>query len=304
VAGGPPYPSPTWGETVSILVDRSTQVLVQGITGSEGAFHTRQMVAYGTKVVAGVTPGKGGTTLDGIPVYDSVAEAAGAHRLDATVLFVPAAFAPEAMLEAAAAGIPLIVAITEGIPLHAMLRTYHLLRAYPVRLLGPNCPGLISPGKAKVGVIPPAAFTPGPVGILSRSGTLTYEIASHLSQNGIGQSTVVGIGGDPITGSTFTDLLPLFEEDPDTEVIVLVGEIGGSAEEDAAAYLAENGTKPAVAYIAGFSAPPGKRMGHAGAIVTGSEGTAQAKADRLEKAGIPVARTPAEVAALVKERLP
>jgi len=262
------------------------------------------MVAYGTKVVAGVTPGKGGTTLDGIPVYDSVAEAAGAHRLDATVLFVPAAFAPEAMLEAAAAGIPLIVAITEGIPLHAMLRTYHLLRAYPVRLLGPNCPGLISPGKAKVGVIPPAAFTPGPVGILSRSGTLTYEIASHLSQNGIGQSTVVGIGGDPITGSTFTDLLPLFEEDPDTEVIVLVGEIGGSAEEDAAAYLAENGTKPAVAYIAGFSAPPGKRMGHAGAIVTGSEGTAQAKADRLEKAGIPVARTPAEVAALVKERLP
>jgi len=286
------------------LVDGSTQVLVQGITGSEGAFHTRQMVAYGTKVVAGVTPGKGGTTLDGIPVYDSVAEAADAHRLDATVLFVPAAFAPEAMLEAAAAGIPLIVAITEGIPLHAMLRTYHLLRAYPVRLLGPNCPGLISPGKAKVGVIPPAAFTPGPVGILSRSGTLTYEIASHLSQTGIGQSTVVGIGGDPIIGSTFTDLLPLFEEDPETEVIVLVGEIGGSAEEDAAAYLAENGTKPAVAYIAGFSAPPGKRMGHAGAIVTGSEGTAQAKAERLEKAGIPVARTPAEVATLVKERLP
>lgn len=289
---------------MSILIDGNTQVVVQGITGSEGAFHTRQMVAYGTKVVAGVTPGKGGTSLDGIPVYDSVVEAAEAHRLDASVLFVPAAFAPEAMVEAAAAGIPLIVAITEGIPLHAMLRTCHLLRAYPVRLIGPNCPGLISPGKAKVGVIPPAAFTPGPVGIVSRSGTLTYEIASHLSEAGIGQSTVVGIGGDPIIGSTFTDLLPLFEDDPETEAIVLVGEIGGDAEEEAAAWLAERDTKPAVAYIAGFSAPPGKRMGHAGAIVTGSEGTAQAKAERLERAGIPVARTPGEVAALVKERLP
>lgn len=289
---------------MSILIDENTQVVVQGITGGEGAFHTRQMVAYGTKVVAGVTPGKGGTTLDGIPVYDSVAEATEAHRLDASVLFVPAAFAPDALLEAAAAGIPLLVCITEGIPLHAMLRTYPLLKAYPVRLIGPNCPGVISPGRAKVGVIPPAAFIPGPVGIVSRSGTLTYEVASHLSQAGIGQSTVVGIGGDSIIGSTFTDLLPLFEEDPDTEVIVLIGEIGGSAEEEAAAHLAERGTKPAVAYIAGFSAPPGKRMGHAGAIVTGSEGTAQAKAERLKKAGIPVARTPAEVTALVKERLP
>ncbi len=277
--------------------------MVQGITGGEGAFHTRQMVAYGTKVVAGVTPGKGGTSFDGIPVYDSVAEAAERHRLDASVVFVPAAFAPDAILEAAAAGIPLVVGITEGIPLHAMLHTYHLLRVYPVRLIGPNCPGLISPGKAKLGVIPPAAFTPGPVGILSRSGTLTYEIASHLSAAGIGQSTVVGIGGDPIIGSTFTDLLPLFEDDPETEAIVLVGEIGGSAEEEAAAYLAERGKKPVVAYIAGFSAPPGKRMGHAGAIVTGSEGTAQAKAERLEKAGIPVARTPAEVARLVREAL-
>ena len=288
---------------MSILVDKNTQVLVQGITGGEGAFHTRQMVAYGTKAVAGVTPGKGGTTLDGVPVYDSVAEAAEAHRLDASVLFVPAAFAPDALLEAAAAGIPLLVCITEGIALHAMLRTYPLLQAYPVRLIGPNCPGLISPGQAKVGVIPPAAFTPGPVGIVSRSGTLTYEIAHHLSHAGIGQSTVIGIGGDPIIGSSFTDLLPLFESDPETKAIVLVGEIGGSAEEDAAAYLAEKGTKPVVAYIAGFSAPPGKRMGHAGAIVTGSEGTAQAKAERLEKAGIPVARTPAEVAALVKEAL-
>ncbi|MBC7170264.1 succinate--CoA ligase subunit alpha [Candidatus Bipolaricaulota bacterium] len=288
---------------MSILVDENTQVLVQGITGSEGAFHTRQMVAYGTKVVAGVTPGKGGTTLDGIPVYDSVAEAAAAHRLDASVLFVPAAFAPEALLEAAAAGIPLLVCITEGIALHAMLRTYHLLRAYPVRLIGPNCPGVISPGRAKVGVIPAAAFTPGPVGVLSRSGTLTYEIASHLSQAGIGQSTVVGIGGDPIIGSSFVDLLPLFEADPETEAVVLVGEIGGAAEDEAAQWWAENGVKPLVAYIAGFSAPPGKRMGHAGAIVTGGEDTAQAKAERLERAGISVARTPAEVARLIQEAL-
>jgi len=288
---------------VSILIHENTQVLVQGITGGEGAFHTRQMAAYGTKVVAGVTPGKGGQTFDGIPVYDSVAEAAEAHRLDASVLFVPAAFASDALLEAAAAGIPLLVCITEGIPLHAMLRTYHLLKAYPVRLIGPNCPGIVSPGQAKVGVIPGAGFTPGPVGIVSRSGTLTYEIAHHLSQAGIGQSTVIGIGGDPIIGSSFTDLLPLFESDPETKVVVLVGEIGGSAEEEAAVYLAEKGTKPVVAYIAGFSAPLGKRMGHAGAIVTGSEGTAQAKAERLEKAGIPVARTPVEIAAVVREML-
>ncbi len=288
---------------MSILIHENTQVLVQGITGGEGAFHTRQMAAYGTKVVAGVTPGKGGQTFDGIPVYDSVAEAAEAHRLDASVLFVPAAFASDALLEAAAAGIPLLVCITEGIPLHAMLRTYHLLKAYPVRLIGPNCPGIVSPGQAKVGVIPGAGFTPGPVGIVSRSGTLTYEIAHHLSQAGIGQSTVIGIGGDPIIGSSFTDLLPLFESDPETKVVVLVGEIGGSAEEEAAVYLAEKGTKPVVAYIAGFSAPLGKRMGHAGAIVTGSEGTAQAKAERLEKAGIPVARTPVEIAAVVREML-
>ncbi|GAB4309808.1 MAG: succinate--CoA ligase subunit alpha [Candidatus Bipolaricaulota bacterium] len=288
---------------MSILVDENTQVLVQGITGSEGAFHTRQMVAYGTRVVAGVTPGKGGADLDGVPVYDSVVEAARAHRLDASVLFVPAAFAPEALLEAAAAGIPLLVCITEGIALHAMLRTYHLLRAYPVRLIGPNCPGVISPGRAKVGVIPAAAFTPGPVGVLSRSGTLTYEIASHLSQAGIGQSTVVGIGGDPIIGSSFVDLLPLFEADPETEAVVLVGEIGGGAEDEAAQWWAENGGKPLVAYIAGFSAPPGKRMGHAGAIVTGGEDTAQAKAERLERAGISVARTPAEVARLIQEAL-
>jgi succinyl-CoA synthetase alpha subunit len=253
--------------------------------------------------VAGVTPGKGGQSLDGIPVYDTVAEAKKDQGIDASVIFVPAAFAPEAILEAADAGIPLIVCITEGIPLHAMLRTYHLLRAYPVRLIGPNCPGIISPGKAKVGVIPHAPFTPGPVGIVSRSGTLTYEIASHLSQRGLGQSTVVGIGGDPIVGTTFTELLPLFEEDPETKVVVMVGEIGGAAEEEAAEYAKREMKKPLVAYIAGFSAPPGKRMGHAGAIVTGGEDTAEAKARRLEKLGVPVARTPAEVAKLVEEVL-
>jgi succinyl-CoA synthetase alpha subunit len=288
---------------VAILIHENTRVLVQGITGTEGSFHTRQMVAYGTKVVAGVTPGKGGQNLDGIPVYDSVEEALSHHEIDASVIFVPAAFAPEAILEAASAGIPLIVCITEGIPLHAMLRTYHLLQPYKTRLIGPNCPGLISPGKAKIGVIPHAPFVPGPVGMVSRSGTLTYEIASHLSRAGLGQSTVVGIGGDPIVGTTFTELLPLFEEDPETEVVVLVGEIGGAAEEEAAEYAKKHMTKPLVAYIAGFSAPPGKRMGHAGAIVTGGEDTAQAKAQRLEKLGVPVARTPAEVAALVKEVL-
>jgi len=288
---------------VAILVNESTRVLVQGITGSEGAFHTRHMVAYGTKVVAGVTPGKGGQSLDGIPVYGSVAEAVQEHGIDASILFVPALSACDAMLEAADAGVPLLVAITEGIPLHDMLKAYHLLKGYGVRLIGPNCPGLISPGKAKVGIMPPEVFRPGPVGIVSRSGTLTYEIASHLSRAGIGQSTVVGIGGDPIIGSTFTELLPLFEQDPETELVVLVGEIGGAAEEEAADYVAENVKKPVVAYIAGFSAPPGKRMGHAGAIISGSEGTAEAKARRLEARGIPVARTPAQVAELVKERL-
>ncbi len=285
---------------MAILIHEHTRVLVQGITGSEGSFHTRQMVAYGTKVVAGVTPGKGGQNLDGIPVYDSVAEAVEHHAIEASVIFVPAAFAPEAMLEAADAGIPLIVCITEGIPLHAMLRTYHLLKGYRVRLIGPNCPGIITPGKAKLGVIPHAPFTPGPVGMVSRSGTLTYEIAAHLSQKGLGQSTVVGIGGDPIVGSTFVELLPLFEADPETEVVVLVGEIGGAAEEEAAEYAKRHMKKPLVAYIAGFAAPPGKRMGHAGAIVTGGEDTAQAKAQRLEKLGVPVARTPAQVAEIVE----
>lgn len=285
---------------MAILVDETTRVLVQGITGSEGSFHTRQMVAYGTKVVCGVTPGKGGGCVDGIPVYDSVAEAVANHEVDASIIFVPAAFAPDAMLEAADSQIPLIVAISEGIPLHEMLRTYHLLRNYGVRLIGPNCPGLISPGKAKLGIMPADVFQPGKVGIVSRSGTLTYEIAHHLTKAGIGQSTVVGIGGDPIIGTTFTEILPLFEDDDETELVVLVGEIGGAEEEAAADFIASHMKKPVVAYIAGFSAPPGKRMGHAGAIVTGSLGTAAAKAKSLESRGIPVARTPAQVVELVR----
>ncbi|MGC9529762.1 MAG: succinate--CoA ligase subunit alpha [Candidatus Bipolaricaulaceae bacterium] len=289
---------------MAILIDEGTQVVVQGITGSEGAFHAAQMRAYGTKVVAGVTPGKGGGEVHGIPVYDTVAEAAARHHMDASVVFVPARFAADALLEAADAGVPLLVCITEGIALHEMLRVFHLLRGYGVRLVGPNCPGVISPGKAKVGIMPGEVFSPGPVGIVSRSGTLTYEIAHHLTRAGVGQSTVVGVGGDPVVGTTFVELLPLLAEDPETEAVVLVGEIGGTAEEEAADYVAGKVDKPVVAYIAGFSAPPGKRMGHAGAIVSGSAGTAAAKAHALEARGIPVARTPAQVAQLVRESLP
>ncbi len=289
---------------MAILVDEGTRLLVQGITGSEGSFHTKRMLEYGTAVVAGVTPGKGGQEVDGIPVYDAVDEAMEEHpEINASVVFVPARFAPDAILEAADARIPLIVAITEGIPVHETLRIYHLLRLYGVRLIGPNCPGVISPGKCKVGIMPGEVFASGPVGIVSRSGTLTYEIAAHLTRAGIGQSTVVGIGGDPIVGSSFVDILELFANDPDTELVVLVGEIGGTAEEEAARFAAEKLGKPMVAYIAGFSAPPGKRMGHAGAIVSGGEGTAEAKAKALESFGVPVARTPGQVADLVARAL-
>lgn len=289
---------------MAILVDGETRLLVQGITGSEGSFHTKRMLAYGTRVVAGVTPGKGGQEVAGVPVYDSVDEAIRDHpEINASIVFVPARFAPDAILEAADARIPLIVTITEGIPVHQMLRVCHLVELYGVRLIGPNCPGVISPGKAKVGIMPGEVFAPGPVGIVSRSGTLTYEIASHLSRAGIGQSTVVGIGGDPIVGSSFVDILSLFARDPETELVVLVGEIGGTAEEEAARFAAGNLGKPMVAYIAGFSAPPGKRMGHAGAIISGSEGTAEAKARALESYGIPVARTPSQVAELVRDLL-
>lgn len=289
---------------MSILIDENTQVLVQGITGSEGSFHTRRMIEYGTHVVAGVTPGKGGTSFDSeIPVYDTVAQAVQEHRIDATAIFVPASFAPDAILEAADAGIPLIVCITERIPLHQMLRTYEILQHRGSRLIGPNCPGLLSTGKSKIGIMPGEIFQKGPIGVVSRSGTLTYEIVDQLSRAGLGQTTAVGIGGDPVIGSSFIDILELFEQDPETELAVLVGEIGGNDEEQAAEYIASEMSKPVVSYIAGFTAPPGKRMGHAGAIVTGSSGTAESKAQALESKGVPVGRTPQELVGLAREAL-
>jgi len=288
---------------MSILIDDRTRVLVQGITGSEGSFHARRMAEYGTKIVAGVTPGKGGGSQDGIPIYNSVEAAASHNQIDASVIFVPARFASDAIIEAADSGIELIVCITERIPVHEMLRVYHMLRHRRTQLIGPNCPGLISPGKAKVGIMPGEVFQPGAVGVVSRSGTLTYEIAAQLTRAGLGQSTVVGIGGDPIVGSSFIDILKLFEEDPETELAVLVGEIGGRDEEEAADFIHSEMTKPVIAYIAGFSAPPGKRMGHAGAIISGGEGTAEAKKKTLESKGIPVGRTPREMAELAKQAL-
>lgn len=288
---------------MSILINKRTKVLVQGITGKEGSFHTRLMAEYGTKVVAGVTPGKGGQSLDGIPIFDSVAEAVARFHPDAAAVFVPAPFAPDAIIEEADAGIKLIVCITERIPMQDALRVYHMLKTRGTRLIGPNCPGLISPGKAKVGIMPAEVFQPGPVGVVSRSGTLTYEIAAQLSRAGLGQSTVIGIGGDPVVGSSFIDILKLFEKDPETELVVLVGEIGGRDEEEAAEFIAREMSKPVIAYIAGFSAPPGKRMGHAGAIISGGEGTAEAKKQALETKGVPVGRTPREMVALAKQAL-
>lgn len=288
---------------MSILIDESTEVLVQGITGSEGSFHTRRMAEYGTRVVAGVTPGKGGQSTGDLPIYDTVAQATSEHRVDASVIFVPAHFAMDAILEAAGAEIPLVVCITEGIPLHHMLKACEILEDGGSRLIGPNCPGLLSAGKAKIGIMPGDIFQRGPVGVVSRSGTLTYEIVDQLSRAGLGQSTAVGIGGDPLIGSSFVDILRLFNEDPETELAVLVGEIGGRDEEEAAEYIEAEMDKPVVAYIAGFSAPAGKRMGHAGAIVTGSSGTAEAKAEALEAKGVPVGRTPRELVDLARNTL-
>lgn len=288
---------------MSILINSNTKVLVQGITGNEGSFHTQRMREYGTQIVAGVTPGKGGSDFEGIPIYNTVAEAVAKHTIDASAIFVPAPFAADAVLEAADAGIKLIVCITEHIPVHQMLKVVHVVAHKGSRLIGPNCPGVISPGKSKVGILPNHVFKPGPVGIVSRSGTLTYEIADQLSRAGIGQSTVVGIGGDPIIGSSFIDILGLFQKDRQTKAVVLVGEIGGTDEERAAEFISREMTKPVVAYIAGFAAPPGKRMGHAGAIISGSEGTAQAKAQALEAHGIPVARTPKQIVEFVQAAL-
>ncbi len=287
---------------MSILIDDNTQVIVQGITGRDGSFHAKTMLADGTKVVAGVTPGKGGSEMEGIPVYNSVAEAQLAHRIDASVIFVPAKFASAAIREAADAGVPLIVCITEGVPVLEMLENYYYVGEKGVRLIGPNCPGLISPGKCKIGIMPLRIHRPGGIGVISRSGTLTYEVVYNLTAAGLGQSTCVGIGGDPIIGTGFIDLLALFENDPDTTGVVLIGEIGGEDEEAAAQYIKDNMSKPVVAFVSGRSAPAGKRMGHAGAIISGGKGTAEAKVRAFTEAGVAVAEKPDEIPGLLHGR--
>ncbi|MGH8870292.1 MAG: succinate--CoA ligase subunit alpha [Actinomycetes bacterium] len=285
---------------MAILLDENSRVLVQGITGGEGAKHTRRMRAAGTAIVAGVTPGRGGQDLDGIPVFDTVAEAVEATGANVSVVFVPPRFAEAAVKEAVDAAVPLCVVITEGIPVHDTARFYaHAVAAGTTRIIGPNCPGLVSPGGSNAGIIPDDITGAGPIGLVSKSGTLTYQLMFELGD--LGFSTCVGIGGDPVTGTSHVDCLAAFEEDPATEAIVLIGEIGGDAEERAAAYIAESVTKPVFGYVAGFTAPPGKTMGHAGAIVSGSSGTAAAKQDALEKAGVRVGRTPSETAALVRD---
>jgi succinyl-CoA synthetase alpha subunit len=289
---------------VSVLVDKDTRLVVTGLTGREGTFHALNNRTYGTQVVAGVTPGKGGQDVEGIPVFDTVHEAVAEAGANTAMIFVPPRFAADSILEAEDAGISLIVAITEGIPAHDELRvSAHLARNPDVRLVGPNCPGILSPGKANVGIIPAAFFKEGNVGVVSRSGTLTYQIGNELAQRGFGNSSIVGIGGDPVPGSSFIDVIGLFQDDPETELIVMSGEIGGSAEEEAAEYIAANVTKPVVGYIAGFTAPPGKTMGHAGAIVSGTAGTAKAKAEALEARGVRVGRTPTETAEIAAELL-
>ena len=286
---------------MAILVDTETRLVVQGLTGSEGRFHGLRNRAYGTQVVAGVTPGKGGQDVEGIPVFDTVSSAVASTGANTSMIFVPAPFAADAIYEAVDAGVDTIVCITEGVPVHEMLRIHAYIHARDVIMVGPNCPGALSPGKANVGIIPAEIFREGSVGLVSRSGTLTYQIGHELTQLGLGSSTIVGIGGDPVVGSSFVEILALFEADPQTEQVVMVGEIGGDEEEKAAAFIEEEMSKPVVAYIAGFTAPPGKTMGHAGAITSGSAGTAQAKKDALEARGIRVGTTPTETAELVAE---
>jgi len=288
---------------MAIIVDNDTRLVVQGLTGSEGRFHGLRNRAYGTNVVAGVTPGKGGQDVEGIPVFDTVADAVEQAGANTSLIFVPARFAADAVYEAIDAGIGTVITITEHVPAHEMLRAYTYFRPRGVTMIGPNCPGVLSPGKANVGIIPAEIFAEGAVGLVSRSGTLTYQIGHELTQLGLGNSTIVGIGGDPVVGASFIDVLERFEADPQTELIVMVGEIGGDEEEKAAQYIQEHVTKPVLSYIAGFSAPPGKTMGHAGAIISGSSGTAQAKKDALEARGIQVGTTPTEVAQLVAERM-
>jgi succinyl-CoA synthetase alpha subunit len=286
---------------MAILVDTDTRLVVQGLTGSEGRFHGLRNRAYGTQVVAGVTPGKGGQDVEGIPVFDTVEAAVRETAANTAMLFVPAPFAADAMYEAVDSGVPTVICITEGVPAHEMLRIHAYVRARDVTLVGPNCPGVLSPGKANVGIIPAEIFREGAVGLVSRSGTLTYQIGHELTQLGLGNSTIVGIGGDPVVGSSFIDMLGRFEADAQTEHVVMVGEIGGDEEEKAAEFIESEMSKPVVAYIAGFTAPPGKTMGHAGAIISGSAGTAQAKKEALEARGIRVGTTPTETAQLVAE---
>ena len=288
---------------MSILLDNKTKVVIQGITGSEGSYHTQQMIEYGTKVVAGVTPGKGGTETLGVHVFNTVADAVKNTKAEASAIFVPPAFAADAILEAADAGIKLIVCITEGIPTKDMINVYNVVRDKNIRLIGPNCPGIISPGKAKIGIMPGFIHKKGKVGVVSRSGTLTYEAVKQLSDLNIGQSTCIGIGVDPIIGSKFLDVIKLFNDDPGTEGIVMIGEIGGSAEEEAAAFIKKNVKKPVVGFIAGRTAPPGRRMGHAGAIISGGKGTAAEKMNAMKKAGIHVVESPAEIGITMKKAL-
>jgi len=288
---------------LSILVDKNTRLIVQGITGKEGTFHTLQMVEYGTNVVGGVTPGKGGTTHEKIPVFNTVADAVEETGANPSVIYVPPAFAADAIMEAADAGIPVVVCITEGIPVADMVKAREYLRDKKTRLVGPNCPGIISPGKCKIGIMPGHIHKEGRIGVVSRSGTLTYEAVGQLTALGLGQSTAIGIGGDPIIGTTHTDALKLFQADADTDAIVMIGEIGGTAEEDAAVYSKDNVKKPIVAFIAGQTAPPGRRMGHAGAIISGGKGTAAEKMKALESAGIRVVKSPADIGKAIQESL-
>jgi succinyl-CoA synthetase alpha subunit len=288
---------------MSILIDENTTVVVQGITGRDGSFHTRQMVADGTKIVAGVTPGKGGQKMDEVPVYNSVQEAQADHRVDATVIFVPPRFATAAIREATDAKVPLIITITEGVPVLEMVENYRYVHDAGSRMIGPNCPGLISPGKCKIGIMPYKIHLPGDIGVISRSGTLTYEVVYNLTEEGMGQSSCVGIGGDPIIGSSFIDMLALFQADPDTAGVVVIGEIGGEDEEAAAEFIKTRMDKPVVAFISGRTAPPGKRMGHAGAIISGGKGTPQAKVAAFEDAGVAVANKPDEIPGLMRKAL-
>jgi len=288
---------------VAVIIDRETRLVVQGLTGREGSFHALRNRDYGTQVVAGVTPGKGGQDVDGVSVFDTVAEAVAETGANTTMVFVPARFATDAIYEAVDAGVGTVICIAEGLPAHEMLGVYNYIRTRGITMLGPNCPGALSPGQANVGIIPAEIFREGGVGLVSRSGTLTYQIGHELTQLGLGNSTIAGIGGDPVVGSSFIDVLGRFEDDEDTELVVMVGEIGGDEEEKAAQFIEAEMTKPVLAYIAGFTAPPGKTMGHAGAIISGSSGTAQAKKETLEACGVQVGTTPTEVAQLVADRI-